>query len=84
MWLYYWEKYGYEKAKIIFKKNYLNDKGHIKKNIPEMYIVLHGKISFLKMVKGDNNSTFLKLKKRFDELNLKRKNDFDINYLKGL
>lgn len=30
MWLYYWEKYGYEKAEQIFKRDYIADKGHVK------------------------------------------------------
>ena len=29
MWLYYWEKYGYEKAQQIFTRDYITDKGHV-------------------------------------------------------
>lgn len=68
MWLYYWEKYGYEKAQQIFIRDYITDKGHIKKGKPNLINVLDGKIEFLKMVKGVDDSTFKTLKKRFDKL----------------
>lgn len=35
MWLYYWEKYGYSHAEVIFKRDYKVDKGHVKKGSPE-------------------------------------------------
>jgi len=82
MWLYYWEKYGYEKAKQIFIKDYVSDKGHVKKSIPSIERVLEGKLDFLKMVKGGDDSTYLKLKKRFEKLlNVSadsKKIDFDL------
>ena len=68
MWLYYWEKYGYEKAQQIFTKDYIADKGHVKKGKPNLVNVLDGKLEFLKMVKGVEDSTFKTLKKRFDKL----------------
>jgi len=68
MWLYYWEKYGYEKAQQIFIKDYAADKGHVKKGKPNLVNVLDGKLEFLKMVKGVEDSTFKTLKKRFDKL----------------
>mgnify|MGYP003794586535 CR=1 FL=1 len=68
MWLYYWEKYGYEKAQQIFTKDYLTDKGHVKKGKPNLVNVLDGKLEFLKMVKSENDSTYLTLKRRFDKL----------------
>ena len=68
MWLYYWEKYGYEKAQLIFTKDYISEKGHVKKGKPNLLNVLDGKIEFLKMVKGRDNGTYLKLKDRFDKL----------------
>ena len=70
MWLYYWERYGYEKASNIFTKQYTSDKGHVKKN-PEMISVISGKLDYLKMVKGDENESYQKLKQRFDSLTLK-------------
>lgn len=68
MWLYYWEKYGYEKAQQIFIKDYIADKGYVKKGKPNLINVLDGKLEFLKMVKSENDSTYLTLKRRFDKL----------------
>ncbi len=76
MWLYYWEKYGYEKAEQIFKRDYIADKGHVKKLNAHLENVLDGKLEFLKMVKGVENGTYKRLKERFDELfNMKNKID---------
>ena len=68
MWLYYWEKYGYEKADQIFKRDYVSVKGNNKNGEPSLQNVLSGKLEFLKMVKGDGDDTFYGLKKRFDKL----------------
>ena len=68
MWLYYWERYGYKKAETIFTSNYLKDKGHTKEEAPSLLNVLDGKLNYLKMVKGPDDSTYQKLKERFDFL----------------
>lgn len=68
MWLYYWEKYGYEKAQQIFTRDYIIDKGHLKKGKPDLLNVLDGKLEFLMMVKGIEDSTFKTLNKRYDKL----------------
>lgn len=68
MWLYYWEKYGYEKAEKIFTRDYISDKGHVKKGEPSLARVLEGKLEFLKMVKGKEDGTYLGLVNRFDLL----------------
>lgn len=68
MWLYFWEKYGYEKADQIFKTDYAVDKGHVRKGKPNMANVLEGKLEFLKMVKGSEDGTYKGLKHRFDRL----------------
>jgi len=68
MWLYYWERYGYEKASSFFSKQYFSDKGHIKKGKPDMTSIISGKLDYLKMVKGDDNKLFLNLKSRLDLL----------------
>lgn len=76
MWLYYWEKYGYEKAEQIFKRDYIADKGHVKKLNAHLENVLDGKLEFLKMVKGVEDGTYKRLKERFDELfNMRNKID---------
>lgn len=68
MWLFYWEKYGYTKAEQIFRRDYAIDKGHIKKGTPNFQNVLMGKLEYLKMVKGEGDATYSKLKERFDKL----------------
>lgn len=68
MWLYYWETYGYERAKGFFLQQYIADKGHIKNGIPDMSNVIAGKLDYLKMVKGAENTLYIKLKSRFDIL----------------
>jgi retron-type reverse transcriptase len=68
MWLYYWEKYGYEKAEQIFKRDYIADKGHVKNINAHLVNVLDGKLEFLKMVKGVEDGTYKGLKERFDKL----------------
>ena len=66
--IYFWEKFGFEKASELFLKKYILDKGHLKKVKPNMAMVIDGKLLYLKMVKGDRDKTYLKLKERFDNL----------------
>lgn len=68
MWIYYWERYGEDKAEILFRKDYLRDKGHIKSETASLVNVLDGKLDFLKMVKGKDDTTYKKLRKRFEKL----------------
>jgi hypothetical protein len=77
MWLYYWEKYGYEKATQIFKRDYILDKGHVKKLNSHLVNVLDGKLEFLKMVKGIEDGTYKRLKNRFDRLVKQREKDIE-------
>jgi hypothetical protein len=69
MWLYYWERYGYERASEFFLQQYITDKGHVKNGNPDMEKVISGKLDYLKMVKGSDNELYLKLKSRFKDLN---------------
>lgn len=71
-WLYYWETYGYEKAYSFFCSSYFMDKGHIKKGNPNMASVIAGKLEYIKMVKGRNDATYLKLQERYNTLILKQ------------
>lgn len=68
MWLYYWEKYGFEKAEQIFIRDYNLDKGYTKSAHPNMDNVIAGKLEFLKMVKGTEDSTYRKLNERYLKL----------------
>ncbi|MBK9355599.1 MAG: hypothetical protein IPN09_17020 [Bacteroidetes bacterium] len=67
-WLYYWERYGYERASGFFLQQYIADKGHVKNGKPDMANVIGGKLDYLKMVKGADNELYLKLKSRFDNM----------------
>jgi len=67
-WIYLWETYDYQKAHSIFIQKYILDKGHVKNGQPNMILVLDGKLQYLKMVKGENDSTYINLKNRFDML----------------
>jgi len=77
MWLYYWERYGYDRAYSFFLRQYLADKGNIVKGKPDMANVIGGKLDYLKMVKGSENELYLKLKVRFDALIKIDKNGID-------
>lgn len=68
MWLYYWERFGYERALGFFLQQYFADKGHIKHGKPNMANVISGKLDYLKMVKGADNELYQKLKCRFELL----------------
>lgn len=68
MWLYYWERYGYNRAYSYFISQYISDKGHIKKGKPDMTNVIAGKLDYLKMVKGADNELYNKLFLKFNLL----------------
>jgi len=68
MQLHLWESKGYAKAYAIFYRHYKQEKGYIKKGEPVMENVIEGRLNFLRMVKGENNATYLKLQSRFNKL----------------
>jgi RNA-directed DNA polymerase len=67
MWIYYWEKYDYTKASLIFEKDYKKDKPN-NHQIPSLSLVLMGKLYFIKMVKGPADPTYISLNNRFHKL----------------
>lgn len=67
-WIYFWESKDYDKAYELFLKKYIKNKGIVTNSKPNMHLVIEGKLLYLKMVKGETNSTYLKLKARFDKL----------------
>lgn len=69
-WIHYWETFGYNRANQYFLKNYLVDKIQLNKVTANLTMILGGKLLYLKMVKGENDGTYLKLKERFDALTL--------------
>lgn len=68
MWLYYWETYGLKKSHEIFYNQYLKDKGHVKNHVPNLSLVLKGKLDFLKMVIGEKSPVYHKFIKRYNKL----------------
>jgi len=68
MWLYYWESYGYEKTNSFFAIKYKLEKKNLNFSEPNMLDVIGGKLNFLKMIKGVENSTFKNLKNRYNKL----------------
>lgn len=66
--LHIWEVEGYKKAYAVFYPHYKKEKGYIKKGEPVMENVIEGRLNFLKMVKGDTNLCYLRLRQRYDKL----------------
>lgn len=66
--LYMWDRYGYNVAYSKFFPKYKADKGHIKKGNPDLISVIDGKLMYLKMVKGEGDSVYLRLHNKFNHL----------------
>lgn len=79
MWLFYWERYGLEKATNIFTQNYTANKSNLGSAKPNMANVIKGKLDYLKMVKGGKDKTYLKLRERYDHLIVSIKKNKAIN-----
>lgn len=77
--IYHWERDGYNKAYAVFIKKYIEAKTSPVKGTPDMQNVIAGKLDYLKMVKGNEDSTYMKLKKRFDALIARQSNDGSIS-----
>lgn len=65
--IHLWEKYGYVKAQSIFSRDFCCS---TKKDLCN---VINGKINYLEMIKGKDDSTFLRYKRRFKILKWKDK-----------
>lgn len=66
--LYMWDRYGYNVAYGKFFPMYKAEKGHVKKGNPDLINVVDGKLMYLKMVKGNDDSIYLKLYEKFCKL----------------
>ena len=66
--LYIWEKYGYSVAYAKFFPKYKAEKGHVKKGNPDLVNVIDGKLLYLKMVKGEDDSVYQRLYAKFQSL----------------
>lgn len=76
-----WEKTGYKYAEQEFLKRYINKKENNKSKKPDMATVIAGKLDYLKMVKGLEDSVYLKLRERFEKLtglSIKKTKEADI------
>ena len=81
--LYIWDRYGYDVAYNKFFPKYKEEKGHVKKGNPDMVNVLDGKLMYMKMVKGEEDGVYLRLKNKFDFLTGKL-NDHDNTTPRGV
>jgi retron-type reverse transcriptase len=68
MWLYYWERYGYERAYRFFLQQYAETIKSGSKGQPDMFCVISGKLDYLRMVKGAENEQYLKLESRLEKI----------------
>lgn len=66
--LYIWERYGYNTALCKFYSKYKNDKGLLKRGTPNMINVIDGRLKYLKMVKGREDSVYVCLHRHFNRL----------------
>ena len=66
--LYIWEHHGFDIANSRFLPKYKEEKGHVKKGQPNMANVISGKLMYLKMVKGNDDSVYQRLNMKFQEL----------------
>lgn len=66
--LYIWDRYGYNVAYGKFFPKYKTEKGYVKKGNPDLINVITGKLMYLKMVKGEEDSVYTKLYAKFTKL----------------
>lgn len=79
--LYIWERYGLDAAFARFVEYYGKNKPCNKIGGPEFFIkVVKGKLMFMKMVKGEEDTVFKKLMARFDKLTNMGSKDSELVY----
>jgi RNA-directed DNA polymerase len=84
--LYIWDRYGYGAAYNKFFLKYKEEKGHVKKGNPNLINVLDGKLMYLKMMKGDEDSVYCRLHSKFKTLSDKylsgqKTTEYNITYI---
>lgn len=87
--LYIWDRYGYTAAMSKFLPKYKAAKGHVKKGKPDLQNVIDGKLMYLKMVKGNEDSVYLRLYTKFQKLvnrdsGSDKTNSYGITYIESL
>lgn len=81
--LYIWDRYGYSVALSKFLPKYKAEKGHVKKGNPDLTNVIDGKLMYLKMVKGEEDSVYVRLHDKFQRL-VGRESSADKTNSKGI
>ena len=66
--LYMWDRYGYNVAYGKFFSKYKENKGHVKKENPDLVNVIGGKLMYLKMIKGEDDSVYTRLYAKYSKL----------------
>uniref|UniRef100_UPI004026EAAB reverse transcriptase domain-containing protein n=1 Tax=Bacteroides cellulosilyticus TaxID=246787 RepID=UPI004026EAAB len=66
--LHTWATRGYQAAYAEFYPRYKAEKGHVKKGEPVLENVLSGKMEYLKMVKGSEDTTYKRLNSQLESL----------------
>lgn len=82
--LHIWEKYGINAAYATFYPRYKSEKCQLHRGEPNIVNVISGKLCYLKMVKGENDSVYTKLFAQFTRLTSTEKpvtKPNDIDYL---
>lgn len=87
--LYIWDRYGYTTAIAKFLPKYKAAKGHVKKGNPDLQNVIGGKLMYLRMVKGDEDSVYVRLYTKFQGLvnrnsSTDKTNSYGITYIESL
>ena len=87
--LYIWDRYGYTSAMAKFFPVYNTAKGHVKSGKPDLQNVIKGKLMYLKMVKGDTDSVYVRLNTKFLELvhrdfDASKTNSYGITYIESM
>ena len=69
LWLHYWECFGLKRAQQYFMTQYLSQRENFKNSYAaHLENVLAGKLDFMRMVVGDMNPSYKKLRLRYDNL----------------
>ena len=66
--LHIWNRYGINAAISSFYPRYKAEKGYKNKIEPNIENVINGKLCYLKMVKGEKDPVYIRLKNQFDSL----------------
>lgn len=68
LWMHYWEKFDIEKAQHFFLQQYITQRGNVKSHKSHIENVIGGKLDYMRMVVGESNPAYKKLRQRFDNL----------------